>query len=371
MKKKERAPDHAVVLVTITHSDAPSQGTGVVVAAEGNARWVLTCEHVIGAITDAQYFRVNGHAVMEVRRATEKFGLDLALLKVADLAVEPAAIGSFAVDSPINDAEYYGYSRLFRSDYLRECIQIDVGEELVLQNSSARSGVYAHRFTTRSRSVEPGHSGSPVFNDKKKVSALVVYRLSAPSAKGKSEGLAISLGFASRHWPDLGQLLGITAASSFAQGVDVSASSRTEQGPVPLVPLPPPPPDLYRVGASPDDDLIAGKFGGLSNRDGYVFSGRLHRESLSKNFFAFDLVLTPPPGERPVSAVRFFLHHTFDPPSFIVHKPDEEGKYVLRELLSYGVFAAGCQFCDAPDSEMLLEYNVASLPGLPEHFTRR
>jgi hypothetical protein len=363
----KRSSENSVLLVTV-EGELPAQGTGFVVGTGAGPadRWVLTCNHVVGP-SPTQQVKVNARAVDRIERAGD-YGLDLALLHVPDLHYQPIPIGRHS--GLEGSARYTGYSKLFGSDFIRQQIDIELRDELLLQNSAAQNGNLARRFDTLSRVVEPGHSGSPILKpsgDAKetadrsdRATAVVVYRLGS-RANGEaqnSEGLAIALWPAARRWPLLGQLVGIEAeGEDTLRGAEERLRPKSRSRPAPPVPAKP---------ADPED-LNKGRFGGKAQIGPYRLTGKLYPKATSKHFFIFDLMLQTS-GNKLLSGPTFYLHETFGPGSYTISKPDESGDYVLREISSYGRFTAGCRFEARNGKDIMLEWDIGELEGLPARF---
>lgn len=358
-------PENAVVLITTLGSDAPSQGTGVCISGDSECCWILTCGHVVKG-QRLRDLRVNAHPVLEVRDGLPH-GLDLALLKVTGLGPLTQLIDSRRKTTE-KSAQYFGYSRLFRTDYIRERIDVVLGDEPMLQNSAAKAGVYARRFTVASdRSIGAGHSGSPIVDEDGGIIGIVVYRLESLD-EAPDEGLAISLPRAVRLWPELGQMLGVDAGTESAPPKP-KARKKVRR---PRFRLPDPP---FPAKPVDHEDLNAGRFGGKSQINGHKLTPELDISAVSQGVFVFDAVLET--NQNVEGPVKFYLHSSFDPSTFVVSAfaddigPPGKRRFTLREVVSYGVFTVGCQFIDQDGEPVRLEYNLKDLPALPPRFRSR
>lgn len=136
-------------------------------------------------------------------------------------------------------------------------------------------------------------------------------------------------------------------------------------GPIEAPPAPP-------ISAEPIDraDLNKGRFGGSSEKNGLRFYGLYRDHETSQWSFAHDLVIERVDGKPLIGPARIVLHESFGKNQQEWRaEPDSKGRLVLTEISAYGVYTAGA-VVKAPDTNewVLLEYDVASLPGLPERF---
>jgi hypothetical protein len=363
MKGAMRPTPAASVCLISTADGGASNGTGFVVEQDGDAAWVLTCSHVIGN-TEPANIRVSGRPVTEVRSAVP-IGLDLALLKTPGLVAPVLRIDSLSFSDQL--LSYYGFSKLYLDDYMRTRVDVRLVRTLDLQHAGALQSYLAYEIAAMPDAVvQPGHSGAPLVVDGA-AAAMISHRL------GQGDrGLAIALAAALRDWPEGAHLVG------GEQDTDL---------PPPLAPPPSTPPtgpavpptgvylrkfeDLPPPTKSDPEDDNDGRFG-PSSKDGLVLRAELKSVAGRRSFFVFDLIVEALPGKPfDVEAVRFVLHSSFSPRTYIVRRREGATEVRLEDITSYGVFTAGAQVRRSSDKFTLLGYEVGELPTLPKEFLSR
>jgi hypothetical protein len=338
----------ATVLVTPQDSGLATNGTGFVVGQEQGQAVVMTCSHVIGHDVTAKVL-VNGREPTKIEAAFD-IGLDVALLWVPGLSAPALPIGTLSSTGEV--FSYLGYTKLYVDDYMRTRVDVRLVRPLDLQHARARQSFLAYELSIASEgAVQPGHSGSPLFVNGK-VAAIVSHRLG-----DGARGLAIVLAPALRQWPP---------TEMFVDAGPESESVRAEpDAQPPAFPRPPP-----RATSDPEDPN-KDRFGGRSQRDGLRLTAKLKSSSVRAGFFVCDLIVEPVgDGRLDADAVRFFLHDTFEPDTYVVRRNKDANHIVLDDVTSYGVFAVGAQV-RRPDGFTLLEYDLAKLPRLPKVFKSR
>jgi hypothetical protein len=341
----------AVVLITPLDGGLASNGTGFVIANTEAGAKVLTCSHVVGHDPLAKVL-VDGRAPSLIETAFD-LGLDLALLTVPELSAPPLAIGGLDLTDEL--LRYVGFSKLYVDDYMRTRVDIRLTRALDLQHARARQSFLAFEMEVAGDGgVQPGHSGAPLMLGAEAV-GVVSHRL----GEGK-KGLVLALRAALRQWP---------VTESF---VGVERDLEPEEQRAKMVASPPPPTKLAFATAPPrqsqdPEDANVGRFG-PAERDGYRLKGIL-KNANRRSFFIFDLIVERTDLTVPdIQGVRFFLHETFEPSRFVVRKKSDAADVRLEDITSYGVFTAGAQVLRVDGVEVLLGYDVATLPGLPETF---
>ena len=379
-----QAAGSSTVLIVVSNCGSISHGTGFVVAvsdvgAEQGQRthWVLTCAHVISQDPKAT-ISVNGCGVSgeQIRVDT---GLDLALLEVNGLkGLSPLRIAQNAdhARSGWTHGSYYGFGHLYSTYYAGTYVDYDVKRSIALQSRNASTSVLGYEFVAKNPGdIAPGHSGSALLNTQGEVVAILTSKM-----RESDRAIALSILGARRVWPDLGSLFGIdmdggedhrlianrplTGNDLRALKLEKNAKYREQfllsQRSITFSPPPAP------TTTDPEDPNV-GRFGKKAQDAGVRLKAVLQKRETTQSYFVFDLIVEPTAAQTTLSAAKFFLHPSFSPSVITIRKPDSKGRLVLADIVSYGVFHAGCQAI-ANGDEVLLELNIADLPGLPERF---
>ena len=122
---------------------------------------------------------------------------------------------------------------------------------------------------------------------------------------------------------------------------------------------PPPGPILDRR------DIQLGRWGGAADRAGRRLTATLTK--LRKSSFSVDLAVESVDGSPLQGPVVFHLHDTFEKTAIPIRKIREGRRAVLYDVNAYGAFTVGAQVLTSYGVWTSLEYNLADLPGLPQH----
>ena len=133
--------------------------------------------------------------------------------------------------------------------------------------------------------------------------------------------------------------------------------------PEPPSPRPAPGPIIHR------DDLQKDRWGGKSERDGRAVRAAL--ESVERGIFFFSLIVESTDGSKLEPPVVFHLHDSFPRSIITIRRIGKENTAKLADCSAYGVFAIGIQVLNARREWVSLEFDLASLRGLPRQFLSR
>ncbi len=189
----------SIVLITNDEVDEGIFGTGFVIYHDEQATYVLTCAHVVNAMSDTKKFMVDGATASTFVWGAED-GADLAVLRVEGLQDKPVLrlstagkIGDKFTAVGFQSFETYGHKTAFMPVPLHGTLgeQTRVGPS----NLSTRIDAWFLKIVGDSK-LEEGYSGSPVIDD---VSGKVIGIVS--TRVGPMRGVAIAIKALQEIWP--------------------------------------------------------------------------------------------------------------------------------------------------------------------------
>ncbi len=191
----------SVVLIKNGDSDEGSYGTGFVIYHDRQATYVLTCAHVVNAISDTKTLEVGGATASKIVWGSEA-GADLAVLSVEGLQDKP--ILCLSTTGKIGDKfTSYGLKKITTlsadTTYLTIPLHFTRGEQTDVGpgNLSKRIDTWYLKLVEDSK-LEDGYSGSPVIDD---ASGKVIGVLSISFRL--MHGIAIAIKALKEIWPDM------------------------------------------------------------------------------------------------------------------------------------------------------------------------
>ncbi|MBT9290254.1 hypothetical protein KL771_12345 [Hyphomicrobiaceae bacterium 22] len=292
--------------------------------------------------------------------------IDLAIVDVDLPGAVPAEIGSLRLPlaEPSSVYQYYAFDALPDMHFVKSPVRVQVTREVEILTDRIRSGVVGYEFQAIGGEVLPGHSGGVILNESGNPAAIVAFRW-----RENGKGLAISLPALRFVWAEFATVTQSrnddirSLAKGQAAAVQVKASVAK--------PSKPQAPKKSKRPLDPDD-LNKGRFGGSSTAAGFELTGVLRRVAPSGQYFVHDLIVRSTDGRDLNMPILFVLHETFNPSEFLVRTAEPTGdRAVLAEIISYGVYTAGAVLREIDGDDVLLEYDVSRLPGLPPDFLSR
>lgn len=356
----------SVVLISVYEFDSLRNfGTGFVVASENGASYVVTCDHVVSdSSPQGTKIFVQGQLATIVDQG-RRLALDLAILKVPGLTVSEIAEISLrpAGAKTKLPATYSGYSKFYPGEFSEDYRKCTLGSSFWIRVPSPdlddlRIRHWVLSIPKTSASIEKGHSGSPILDrHTKKVVAVARMR----DSDGR-RGYAIDIAAVAHLWPDfVSKPNGLRSREPRKLGgrsgrLDVGSYESGNDRP----PLPPPP---FPVEG---DDPQKGRWGEQSEREGRKLEIRLKQQFAGS--FTFDAIIESTVPESSIEGpFVFHLHHSYPRQTIWIRKV-REGKAVLEDVHSYGVYTIGAQVKNPNGKWISLEYDLSNLPGLNVKF---
>jgi hypothetical protein len=341
------SPDVAM-LVTSATAGVRDSGTAFGVLSGADGASVVTCAHVVSDLEPSQgNLRVNGCEARAITSADDR-GIDLAILKVPDLAVEPVTLSTRA---PAAGGAFtgLGYVHLHGGQYVSRPLRGTIKQVLTMRAQHSQSGVSSLLLSADDDTAfEPGNSGSAIFDKHGEVIGVLAFA----SRDGRT-GYAIS----------------IDALNAILPRERPAAAMRESQADPSNVTVRPLPPALER--GTVWDDPNKNRFGG-SKTDGLVKIEAILRRVSGTSYFSFDVSVEAIQANLKLYApARFHLHDTYPKQMVQITRKNSRQGFTLSEVHAYGVFTIGCHVFASDNRWHAVEYDLIDLPELPDVFKSR
>lgn len=329
----------SVVLITPGDETIRESGTGFVIATSPRATYIVTCAHVIQSWSQAVC--VNGRTA-HIEHDGAREGVDLAILRVDDLALDPLPTKAFIKQK--QSVYCVSYTHLYGSDYYRTTMEAKAGRELTIQRRSFGRLVPGWEIVGANDSLVPGNSGSPVFDG----ATNAVVGVLSHAARDGGVGYAISSEAISLIWEPPHE----------ASGPRSLKPSRLRSTDIPEVTAP----------VTDPDDLNRGRFGGSPEVNGRRLEAIITSKTADSFYMDLRVVSTDRSEVEPPAV--FYLHDTYPRSKIIVHTL-VDGAITLRDIYAYGTYVVGCQVRDREGNWVMLELDLQRVPAIPKRFHDR
>lgn len=190
------AEEDSVVLIKSNNSNNQKFGTGFIIHQDKINSYVLTCDHVVKDVGGNEKVAINEANVKQVFSGSE-YGIDLSVLRIEGL-LDKSPLKLNACGEKGNDVLILGFQP-FNKVFLFRPLNGKLGNQIGIIENDRKTFIKGWDLIFDDYELQPGYSGSPVFDKKNNsINGVVSHRI---GEGGK--GIAISIEMIKKVWTEM------------------------------------------------------------------------------------------------------------------------------------------------------------------------